>query len=96
MVLKGYLFDYHEFLCCFGWEGLQRPGAVMVEDKGDCGSQVCDTCFACSALAVGTGKFRASGDVPRAVLLEDRCELIPHGCILAVAHWLPVLLGFAP
>ena len=65
----------------------------MVEDERDCGSQVCDTCFACFALAVGAGQFRAGGDVPRAVLLDYRCELVPHRCILA-GTCCPPLLGF--
>jgi hypothetical protein len=34
------------------------------------------------ALAIGAGHFGAIGDVPRAVLLDNRCKLIVHASIL--------------
>src|ERR1035438_4211019 len=41
-------------------------------------SQVAEAFFACSALPVSSGHLGAIGDIPGAVLLENRRELVAH------------------
>ena len=60
----------------------------MLDNEADRFAKARQALFTRFALAVGAGNFSAIGNVERAVLFDDRRELVAHVSILApaVAH----------
>ena len=50
----------------------------MVQNERNCLAQVVQAFFPSAALAIGARDFRAIGDVPFPVALDDGAELVPH------------------
>jgi hypothetical protein len=50
----------------------------MVQNERNGLTKVRETLLTRFALTIGPGNFRTVCDVPRAILFDDRCELIAH------------------
>jgi hypothetical protein len=74
--------DYDEFLLGVGRQRTQRFLPSVIQNERDCLTKVSQAFFARSSLAVGAGHFSAIRDVPRAILLDNRRELVMHASIL--------------
>ena len=70
--------DYEEFLLGVGRQGAQGFLSSVLKNKSNRLAQVRQTFFSRFALAVGAGYLGAVSDVPWAILLDDRRELIVH------------------
>jgi len=86
--------DHYKFLFRFRRNGSQRFIAPVFQNERDGGPQVVQAFFMRQALPVGTGYFGAIGDIPRAVLLDNRCKFVPHVRILPL--WESRSLAIAP
>ncbi len=51
---------------------------AMFQNQRDSLTQIRETLFMRFALTIGAGNFRAIRNVPRAILLDDRCEFVTH------------------
>ena len=74
--------DDNELLLGIGRQGAQGFFTAMLEDKGDGRAEVGEALLARGSLSVRAGNFRAIGDEPRPIALDDGCELVAHGFIL--------------
>ena len=74
--------DYDEFLLGVGRQGTQGFLASVLQDKGNRLVKVRHAFFTRFPLAVGSEHFGAIRDVPWAVLLDNRRELIVDEPIL--------------
>jgi hypothetical protein len=70
--------DDDKFLACVGRQELQRFLASVFEHQCNRLAKIREAFFARFALAVCVWNFRAIRDVPRAILLDNRCELVAH------------------
>ena len=75
--------DFDDLLLGLGRQGTQGFLASVRQNERNCLAKVRQAFFTRFPLAVGTGHFGAIGDVPWAVLLDNRRELIMHASILA-------------
>ena len=71
--------DDDEFLLGVGKQGTQRFLPSVLQDEGNRLAKVRQAFFTRFPLAVGSGHFGAVRDVPWAVSLDNRRELIVHG-----------------
>ena len=74
--------DYDEFLSGVWRQGTQGLFASILQDEGNRLAKARQAFFTRFPLAIGSGHFGAIRDMPRAVLLDNRRELIMHESIL--------------
>jgi hypothetical protein len=74
--------DDDEFLFGVWRKGTQGLLPSVVQDEGDCLTKVSQAFFTRFPLAVRPGHLGAIRNVPRAILLHDRSELVMHTFIL--------------
>ena len=75
--------DHNKFPPGIGRQGTKRFFPPVFQNEGDGLPKVRQTFFPRPSLAVGAWQFGAVCDVPRAVLLNNRGELVVHASILA-------------
>lgn len=76
--------DDYEFLMRVWGHGAQRFFAPMFQNQRDRFAKVRDAVFTRAALTVGSRHLCAICDKPRAILFDNRRELVAHGSILAL------------
>ncbi len=70
--------NYNEFLFGIWWEGPQRLFPPVLQDQRDRFPKASEAFFPGRSLTVGSGHFGAISNVPRAIPLDNRRELIAH------------------
>ena len=70
--------NYNEFLLGLGGNGSQRLFPPVFENEGNCLPEIRKTFVSRRALPIRTRNLSAVGNVPRTVLLHDRCKLVAH------------------
>ena len=70
--------NHNEFRLRFRGQRPQRILPPIPQDQGDRFPQTLEAFFMRSALAIRAGNFGAPGDIPWAVLLNNRRELVAH------------------